>query len=109
MPNTRHARWRIGLWTSSTASAGRTPMSPGYSESVGRVRKRVTITDVAAALQVSTTTVSRALNGDPAISPATTRAVLEMTRRVGYSPVGRRPSPTDEIKFPYRRRGPKRR
>ena len=65
---------------------GAYPDEPGLLGSVGRVRKRVTITDVAAALQVSTATVSRALNGDPAISPATTRAVLEMTRRVGYRP-----------------------
>jgi LacI family repressor for deo operon, udp, cdd, tsx, nupC, and nupG len=49
-------------------------------------KKRVTITDVASALGVSTATVSRALNGDPAISSATTRAVVEMSARVGYRP-----------------------
>jgi LacI family transcriptional regulator len=42
--------------------------------------------DVAAALGVSTATVSRALKDDPAISVATRRAVLEMTQRVQYRP-----------------------
>ena len=42
--------------------------------------------DVAAALGVSTATVSRALKDDPAISLATRRAVLEMAQRVQYRP-----------------------
>lgn len=42
--------------------------------------------DVAAALGVSTATVSRALRGDPAISAATRHAVQEMTERVQYRP-----------------------
>jgi DNA-binding LacI/PurR family transcriptional regulator len=42
--------------------------------------------DVAAALGVSTATVSRALAGDPAISVATRHAVLEMAQRVQYRP-----------------------
>lgn len=42
--------------------------------------------DVAAALGVSTATVSRALKNDPAISVATRRAVVEMTERVQYRP-----------------------
>ena len=43
---------------------------------------RVTMKDVAAALGVSTATVSRALQDDPAISAATKSAVLEVARRV---------------------------
>jgi len=42
--------------------------------------------DVAAALGVSTATVSRALKGDPAISIATRRAVAEVAQRVQYRP-----------------------
>lgn len=42
--------------------------------------------DVAAALGVSTATVSRALSGDPAISEARTAAVLEMSHRLQYRP-----------------------
>ncbi|HEX9064502.1 MAG TPA: LacI family DNA-binding transcriptional regulator [Streptosporangiaceae bacterium] len=47
---------------------------------------RVTMKDVAAALGVSTATVSRALAGDPAISDATRHAVTEMAQRVQYRP-----------------------
>jgi DNA-binding LacI/PurR family transcriptional regulator len=47
---------------------------------------RVTMKDVAAALGVSTATVSRALQDDPAISAATKSAVLEVARRVQYRP-----------------------
>ncbi len=42
--------------------------------------------DVAEALGVSTATVSRALQDDPAISLATRRAVLEVAQRVQYRP-----------------------
>jgi len=42
--------------------------------------------EVAAALGVSTATVSLALKDDPAISVATRRAVLEMAQRVQYRP-----------------------
>jgi LacI family transcriptional regulator len=42
--------------------------------------------DVAAALGVSTATVSRALKNDPAISVATRRAVFEVAQRVQYRP-----------------------
>lgn len=41
---------------------------------------------VAAALGVSTATVSRSLRGDPGISPATRRAVREMAEKVQYRP-----------------------
>jgi DNA-binding LacI/PurR family transcriptional regulator len=47
---------------------------------------RVTMKDIAAALGVSTATVSRALRGDLAISAATRQAVQEMTERVQYRP-----------------------
>jgi DNA-binding LacI/PurR family transcriptional regulator len=47
---------------------------------------RVTMKDVAAALGVSTATVSRALQDDPAISTATKSAVLEVAQRVQYRP-----------------------
>ncbi len=50
------------------------------------VSGRVTMKDVAAALGVSTATVSRALAGDPAISVATRRAVAEVAERVQYRP-----------------------
>jgi len=50
------------------------------------VTRRVTMKDIAAALGVSTATVSRALRGDLAISLATRQAVLEMTERVQYRP-----------------------
>jgi DNA-binding LacI/PurR family transcriptional regulator len=42
--------------------------------------------DVAAVLGVSTATVSRALKNDPAISPATRRAVAAVAQRVQYRP-----------------------
>src|SRR6204780_3992894 len=47
---------------------------------------RGTMKDVAAALGVSTATVSRALQDDPAISAATKSAVLEVAQRVQYRP-----------------------
>jgi DNA-binding LacI/PurR family transcriptional regulator len=50
------------------------------------VTKRITMKDVAAALGVSTATVSRALKDDPSISLVTRRAVLDMAERVQYRP-----------------------
>lgn len=47
---------------------------------------RVTMKDVAAAVGVSTATVSRALKNDLAISPETRRAVADMTERLQYRP-----------------------
>ena len=47
---------------------------------------RVTMKDVAAALGVSTATVSRALKNDLAISVATRNAVAEMAQRLQYRP-----------------------
>ncbi len=49
--------------------------------------ERVTMKHVAAALGVSTATVSRSLRGDPTISLATRRAVQEMADRVQYRPL----------------------
>ena len=48
--------------------------------------RRVTMKDVAAAVGVSTATVSRALHGDPAISLATRLAVADVAQRVQYRP-----------------------
>jgi DNA-binding LacI/PurR family transcriptional regulator len=48
--------------------------------------RRVTMKDVAAAVGVSTATVSRALQGDPAISLATRLAVADVAQRVQYRP-----------------------
>lgn len=62
---------------------GQPSRRPGAAQAGGRV----TMKDVAAALGVSTATVSRALAGDPAISEATTHAVLDMARRVQYRPL----------------------
>ncbi len=50
------------------------------------VSGQVRMKDVAAALGVSTATVSRALKNDPAISLATRRAVAEVAQRVRYRP-----------------------
>ena len=59
---------------------------PGAVPWAGPGSGRVTMKDVAAALGVSTATVSRALAGDPAISEATRLAVAEMAKRVQYRP-----------------------
>jgi LacI family transcriptional regulator len=47
---------------------------------------RVTLRDVADRLNVSHTTVSRALRSDPRISPAMRERVREMVREMGYQP-----------------------
>ncbi|HEY0273328.1 MAG TPA: LacI family DNA-binding transcriptional regulator, partial [Chitinophaga sp.] len=46
--------------------------------------KRVTIEDIAAKLNISFSTVARALNDHPAISEATKKAVKETATRLGY-------------------------
>jgi LacI family transcriptional regulator len=48
-------------------------------------RGRVTIRDVAEAVDVAESTVSRALAGHPAVSEATRALVVEAARRLGYS------------------------
>jgi len=54
--------------------------------SVGRERRRTaTIRDVALASGLSTATVSRVLNGDASVSPATAGKVREEIERLGYT------------------------
>ncbi len=48
--------------------------------------ERVTIKDIANELHISTTTVSKALNGMPKISPEMRKQVLATARRMGYIP-----------------------
>ena len=48
--------------------------------------KRISITDIARELDVTPSTVSRALNGGPRISDKTRQSVLELARRWGYRP-----------------------
>lgn len=48
--------------------------------------KRVTVRDIAALAGVSTSTVSRALNDHPAISPRTKQAVREACEKLNYVP-----------------------
>ncbi len=48
--------------------------------------ERVTIRWIAGELNLSSSTVSRALAGRPEISPETTRRVIETARRLGYRP-----------------------
>ena len=48
--------------------------------------KKTTIYDIAQALNVTVSTVSRALSGSPLISKATTEAVLKTAERLNYSP-----------------------
>lgn len=50
------------------------------------MKKKTTIYDIAKELNVTVSTVSRALSGFPSISNATRQAVLEAARRLNYSP-----------------------
>lgn len=50
------------------------------------MKKKTTIYDIAQALNVTVSTVSRALSGFPAISDATRQAVIEMATKLNYSP-----------------------
>jgi len=50
------------------------------------LKKRVTIKDVAAAAGVSRQTVSRAINNQKEISPATKARVLQTVAELGYQP-----------------------
>jgi DNA-binding LacI/PurR family transcriptional regulator len=49
-------------------------------------KSRITITDIARELNVSPSTVSRALNNHPAISTKTREAVIELARKRNYQP-----------------------
>lgn len=49
-------------------------------------RRAIRVADLAAELELSTATVSRALNGSPAVRPRVARRVLEHARRRGYAP-----------------------
>ena len=49
-------------------------------------KKRASITDLAQELNISVSTVSRALNGHSAISEATTKRVVELANKLGYQP-----------------------
>lgn len=46
----------------------------------------VTSNDIARELKISQSTVSRALRGDPRVAPETTARILEMARRMNYTP-----------------------
>ncbi|MEM8892514.1 MAG: LacI family DNA-binding transcriptional regulator [Bacteroidota bacterium] len=48
--------------------------------------KKTTIKDIAKALDTNISTVSRALNDSPLISPKTKKEVLEMAKKLNYSP-----------------------
>ncbi|RZK83799.1 MAG: LacI family transcriptional regulator, partial [Pedobacter sp.] len=48
--------------------------------------KKTTIYDIAKELNVTVSTVSRALSGFPAISDTTRQAVFEAAKRLNYSP-----------------------
>lgn len=50
------------------------------------MKKRVTIKDIAAALDTNSSTVSRALNNHPGISPQTKKRVHAMAKSMGYAP-----------------------
>ncbi|MCX2473039.1 LacI family DNA-binding transcriptional regulator [Pedobacter sp. MC2016-05] len=50
------------------------------------MKKKTTIYDIAKALNITVSTVSRALSGFPAISDATKRAVVETAKKLNYSP-----------------------
>jgi LacI family transcriptional regulator len=49
-------------------------------------KKRASLTDLARQLQLSTSTVSRALSGHPAISEATAKRVTALAKELGYRP-----------------------
>jgi len=50
------------------------------------IKKNITIHDLALALNITASTVSRALNDNPRISDATKKRVQEMAEKMGYQP-----------------------
>lgn len=53
---------------------------------MGKKREAITIYDVAREAGVSMATVSRVVNGNPNVKPATRKKVLETIRKLGYRP-----------------------
>ena len=47
---------------------------------------QVTIKDIAKELNISVSTVSRALAGNPLVKPATKNAVIELAKKLNYQP-----------------------
>ncbi|WRZ72246.1 LacI family DNA-binding transcriptional regulator [Streptomyces sp. NBC_01237] len=68
-----------------TAGRARTAGSKGRQAAGGR-RARVSMADVASAAGVSSQTVSRVSNGDPAVIEKTRQKVLDAMRELGYRP-----------------------
>lgn len=58
--------------------------SPGSGRGRGSRRETVTLRDVAALAGVGIKTVSRVVNGEPGVSPATTEKVRRATEQLGY-------------------------
>ncbi len=56
------------------------------SERKGMIKKRVTIKDIATTANLSPPTVSRALNNHPRISERTKKRVLNLAKKMGYTP-----------------------
>ena len=62
-------------------------MANGCNEKTGQMKKgHVTIKDIARELEISPSTVSKALRGNPEISAATRRAVTDLVEKWNYRP-----------------------
>jgi LacI family transcriptional regulator len=53
---------------------------------INALKKKITIYDIAKELNITVSTVSRALSGFPAISDTTRQAVMDTAKRLNYSP-----------------------
>jgi len=62
------------------------PASAGKTESISPRKRSATIADIAKALNISKSTVSRALHEHKDINTDTRRAVLDMARQLDYTP-----------------------
>src|SRR5687768_2135071 len=51
-----------------------------------KMKKKTTITDIAIKLGITPSSVSKAFNNHPRISPETKKAVIEMGEALGYKP-----------------------
>lgn len=58
----------------------------GFLECPMKKKEKITIHDIAMEIGVTASTVSRALNNHPRISPATKRKVLEAAKAINYKP-----------------------